>query len=47
MTEFGKSIHRIDAYGKVTGQAQYPGDINYPDQVFMKVLFARVPHAIV
>lgn len=47
MTEFGESIHRVDAYGKVTGQAQYPGDINYPDQVYMKVLFARVPHAIV
>ncbi len=47
MTDFGESIHRIDAYGKVTGQAQYPGDINYPDQVYMKVLFARVPHAIV
>ncbi len=43
----GESISRIDAVSKVTGQAQYPGDINRPDQVYMKILYADRPHAIV
>lgn len=47
MSSIGKSIQRIDAFGKVTGQTAYPGDINMPGQVFMKVLFANRPHAIV
>jgi len=47
MTTIGKSLKRIDVTGKVTGKTLYPGDINMPDQAFMKILFARVPHAIV
>lgn len=47
MSWVGKSVQRIDAVGKVTGQTLYPGDINFPDQVYMKILFARYPHAII
>jgi CO/xanthine dehydrogenase Mo-binding subunit len=47
MTVIGKPIHRIDARGKVTGDTLYPGDIYMPDQVYMKILFAGRPHAII
>lgn len=47
MSQIGISAARIDATGKVTGQTAYPGDINFPDQCYMKVLFANRPHAIV
>lgn len=43
----GKSLPRIDARGKVTGKTQYPGDITLPNQAYMKILFARRPHAII
>ena len=43
----GKSVARADARGKVTGEALFPGDINLPNQAYMKVLFANRPHAIV
>lgn len=43
----GQSINRVDAIGKVTGQTLYPGDINLPDQAYMKILFANRPHAII
>ena len=45
MPQLGESITRIDARAKVTGDAAYPGDINMPGQLWMKVLFARRPHA--
>lgn len=45
MTEIGDSVKRIDARSKVTGEALYPGDINLPGQLWMKILFARRPHA--
>lgn len=45
MPAVGKSALRIDAYGKVTGETLYPGDINLPDQAMMKILFAGRPHA--
>ncbi|MBN1285243.1 MAG: xanthine dehydrogenase family protein [Anaerolineae bacterium] len=41
----GQSMKRIDAHGKVTGVALYPGDLNVPDQLYMKVLFAERSHA--
>ena len=41
----GLSLPRIDALGKVTGRTLYPGDINKPNQVHAKVLFAGRPHA--
>ena len=47
MSIIGQSVHRVDAYGKVTGEAQYPGDIDLPNQVMMKILFANRPHAII
>ncbi len=47
MTVVGQSVKRVDALGKVTGETFYPGDLNFPDQVYMKVLFANRPHAIV
>ena len=47
MTIIGHPIHRIDAWGKVTGEALYPGDVNMPDQAYMKILFSDRPHAII
>jgi CO/xanthine dehydrogenase Mo-binding subunit len=47
MSYIGESVQRIDAVGKVTGATFYPGDIDMPGQVFMKILFALRPHAIV
>jgi len=47
MQSIGKSTKRVDAVAKVTGEALYPGDINMPDQAFMKILFANRPHAII
>src|SRR5512140_3129171 len=41
----GTSLPRIDAYAKVTGSAQYPGDLSMPGMAHAKVLFARRPHA--
>ena len=47
MTFIGKSIKRVDAKSKVTGKAVFPGDINLPNQAYMKILFAGRPHAII
>lgn len=47
MEVVGQSIHRIDAAAKVTGTALYAGDYNLPNQLYMKILFARRPHAVV
>lgn len=47
MSLIGKPVQRVDARGKVTGETLYPGDINLPNQVYMKILFAGRPHAIV
>jgi CO/xanthine dehydrogenase Mo-binding subunit len=41
----GQSVQRIDAVGKVTGQTPYPGDIDLPGQVWMKVKFSERVHA--
>jgi CO/xanthine dehydrogenase Mo-binding subunit len=41
----GKSHPRIDAIGKVTGATLYPGDRNYGDELWVKILFAGRPHA--
>ncbi len=45
MTTLGQSLTRLDARAKVTGEALFPGDVNLPGQLWMKVLFARRPHA--
>jgi len=47
MSVVGQSVHRVDAQGKVTGETLFPGDIHKPNQAYMKILFARRPHAIV
>lgn len=41
----GRSIYRIDAPGKVTGETLYPGDINYDNFMHASVLFSNKPHA--
>jgi CO/xanthine dehydrogenase Mo-binding subunit len=41
----GKSLPRIDARGKVTGETPYSGDRSLPGMYFMKMLFAGRPHA--
>ncbi len=45
MRAVGSSHPRADAWAKVTGAALYPGDIDLPDQLWMKILFAGRPHA--
>jgi CO/xanthine dehydrogenase Mo-binding subunit len=45
MSIVGKSLPRVDAYSKVTGQAAYSGDLIMKDMLFMKILFAERPHA--
>jgi CO/xanthine dehydrogenase Mo-binding subunit len=41
----GTSLPRIDAHAKVTGAADYPGDLSLPGMAHACVLFARRPHA--
>ena len=43
----GKSIRRVDARGKVIGETLYSGDITMPNMAYMKILFARRPHALI
>ena len=45
MNTVGQSIPRVDAVSKVTGSALYPGDIDLPGQLWMKILFSGRPHA--
>lgn len=41
----GQSIRRLDAVGKVIGETAYPGDIDMPGQLWMKIRFSDRPHA--
>jgi CO/xanthine dehydrogenase Mo-binding subunit len=41
----GKSLPRVDARGKVTGETLYSGDLTMPDMLHMKILFSERPHA--
>lgn len=45
VSPIGQNVARVDAPGKVTGVARYPGDISYPDMLHMATLFAGRPHA--
>jgi CO/xanthine dehydrogenase Mo-binding subunit len=47
MSIIGQSVLRTDAVGKVKGETLYPGDINLPNQLYMKILFAGKPHALI
>src|SRR5258707_7698007 len=44
-SQVGKSVRRLDAVGKVTGQAVYPGDMDMDGQLWMKVRFSDRVHA--
>ncbi len=44
MRAVGSSFARIDARDKVSGVAQYAGDIDLPDQAWLKIRFAGFPH---
>ncbi len=41
----GTPIHRQDAYAKVTGQARFADDYNFPDQLFGVMVRVPVAHA--
>ena len=41
----GQSLPRIDAHNKVTGKAEYSGDLSMKGMLHMKILFADRPHA--
>ena len=41
----GKSLRRVDARGKVTGETLYSGDLTMPDMLHMKILLSERPHA--
>jgi xanthine dehydrogenase molybdenum-binding subunit len=41
----GKRTPRIDAYERVTGQAQYTGDLHLPGMLYARVLRSPHPHA--
>jgi xanthine dehydrogenase molybdenum-binding subunit len=41
----GKRTPRIDAYERVTGQAQYTGDLQLPGMLYARVLRSPHPHA--
>jgi 4-hydroxybenzoyl-CoA reductase subunit alpha len=41
----GKSLPRVDAYAKVTGQAQFTVDVNLPGMLVGKILRSPHPHA--
>ncbi len=43
----GKSVTRFDAIDKVTGCAKYPSDFSFDNQVYLQIVFAGRPHAIV
>src|SRR5574341_2083449 len=41
----GRSVARLDALGKVTGQTRYPGDLVRDEMLHMKMLFSDRAHA--
>jgi len=41
----GKSLPRVEGYGKVTGQTKYAADLPFDGLLWAKVLRASVPHA--
>lgn len=41
----GRSVYRIDAPGKVTGETLYAGDVAYEEFLHARVLFSNKPHA--
>ena len=45
MKVVGRSLPRIDARDKVTGQACYPGDFSMPGMLHAKVVWSEYPRA--
>ncbi|HAF61251.1 MAG TPA: aldehyde oxidase [Anaerolineaceae bacterium] len=43
----GKNVLRFDTIDKVTGKAQYPSDFSFDNQVYLQIVFAGRPHAII
>ena len=41
----GQSVQRIDAVAKVTGAAPYPGDVEMPGALWMKIKYSDRAHA--
>jgi len=41
----GRSVRKIDAVGKVTGETPYPSDIDMDGQLWMKICFSDRAHA--
>lgn len=41
----GRSLPRVDAVGKVSGETLFSGDLVLPDMLHIKMLFAGHPHA--
>jgi len=41
----GRSVPRVDARAKATGEALFPGDFSMPGMLHAKILFAGRPHA--
>jgi len=44
-TVIGKSVPKIDAGLKVTGQARYAGDLKFPNMLHGKILTSPFAHA--
>ena len=40
----GHNVPRADGYEKVTGKAQYVGDLSFPDMLYARVVRSRIPH---
>jgi CO/xanthine dehydrogenase Mo-binding subunit len=41
----GRSVARVDAFGKLTGKALYAGDVSFPGMLYLKILRSNRPHA--
>ena len=41
----GRSVPRVDGYGKLTGTALYAGDVSLPGMLHLKILRSDRPHA--
>ena len=41
----GKSVHRRDGMGHVTGQTTYIDDLRFNDMLYLKMVRSPVPHA--
>ena len=45
--KIGKSLPKIDSYGKVTGAARYADDLKLPRMVYGRILRSPHPHALI